>query len=117
MIDDEPAIVEWLTALLDRAGYEVQGAGIGARGEELVTAWSPDTVITDMGLPDIDGIDLVRKVRQRDHAPEVIVVTGNANILIQSENGTGKELIANAIHACSKRPTGSTCGWAGLSRA
>src|SRR5215831_8508155 len=186
-IDDEPAMTEWLKILLEHAGYEARTALIGTRGEELFKTWRPDAVITDMMLPDVDGIELVRKFKQLDPEAEVIVVTGQgniprsveavkagafdflekpidadrlldklekalkqkslideneqlkaklqdryglanvvgkskkmqdlfeliesvaaseANILIQGENGTGKELIANAIHYKSKRSKG-----------
>src|SRR5919107_1341293 len=132
-IDDEPAMTEWLKILLEHAGYEVKTALIGTRGEELFKTWHPDSVITDMMLPDVDGIELVRKFKQLDPESEVIVITGQgniprsveavkagafdflekpsvaaseANILIQGENGTGKELIANAIHYNSKRSKG-----------
>jgi len=186
-IDDEPAIIEWLQVLLENAGYEVKTALIGTRGEEIFRTWRPDVVVTDMMLPDMDGIDLVRKVKQMESDVEVIVITGQgniprsveavkagafdflekpidadrlvdklekairqksltdeneqlkaklqdrykfqniigksknmqelfdlvesvaaseANILIQGENGTGKELIANAIHYNSKRSQG-----------
>jgi DNA-binding NtrC family response regulator len=186
-IDDEPSMTEWLTILLEHAGYEVRTALIGARGEELFRAWHPDAVVTDMLLPDVDGIELVRRFKQLDAEAEVIVITGQgniprsveavkagafdflekpvdadllldklekaikqrslideneqlkqklqdrykfenvvgksrvmqelfdlvesvaaseANILIQGENGTGKELIANAIHYNSKRSKG-----------
>ena len=65
-IDDEPAMTEWLKILLEHAGYEVRTALIGTRGEELFKTWRPDSVITDMMLPDVDGIELVRKFKQLD---------------------------------------------------
>jgi DNA-binding NtrC family response regulator len=180
-------MVDWLRILLEHAGYEVKTALIGTRGEELFRAWHPDVVITDMMLPDVDGIELVRRFKTLDPEAEVIVVTGQgniprsveavkagafdflekpidaerlldklekamkqkalideneqlkqrlqdkyglgniigkskkmhelfeliesvaaseANILIQGENGTGKELIANAMHQKSKRAKG-----------
>jgi DNA-binding NtrC family response regulator len=186
-IDDEPAMTEWLKMVLEQAGYEVRTALIGVRGEELFKTWRPDAVLTDMMLPDIDGIELVRRFKDINPQAEVIVVSGQgnipraveaikagasfflektvdaegilallekaiertdlqgeiqqlkqkledrykfaniigrskkmqdlfelvesvaaseANILIQGENGTGKELIANAIHYNSKRLKG-----------
>src|SRR5512147_166707 len=62
-IDDEPAMTEWLKILLEHAGYEVRTALIGARGEELFKAWRPDAVITDMLLPDVDGLDLLHRFK------------------------------------------------------
>ncbi len=186
-IDDEPAMTEWLKMLLEHAGYDVKTASMGMRAEELFKAWRPDAVVTDLMLPDVDGIALVRKFRLFDPEAEVIVITGQgniprsveavkagafdflekpidaerlldklekclkqktlideneqlkaklqdrykfqnvigkskkmhelfdlvesvaaseANILIQGENGTGKELIANAIHYNSNRSKG-----------
>src|SRR5690349_19256195 len=79
-IDDEPAMTEWLKILLEHAGFEVKTALIGTRGEELFRTWRPDAVITDMMLPDVDGIELVRKFKQLDSEAEVIVITGQGNI-------------------------------------
>jgi DNA-binding NtrC family response regulator len=186
-IDDEPSMTDWLKVLLEHAGYEVRTALIGARGEELFRTWRPDAVVTDMLLPDVDGIELVRRFKATDPEAVVIMITGQgniprsveavkagafdflekpvdadrlldklekaikqktlidenealkqklqdrykfqnivgkskkmqelfdlvesvaaseANILIQGENGTGKELIANALHYSSKRAKG-----------
>src|SRR4029450_2910100 len=79
-IDDEPAMTEWLKILLEHAGYEVRTALIGTRGQELFKPGRPDAVITDMMLPDVDGIELVRKFKQVDAEAEVIVITGQGNI-------------------------------------
>src|SRR2546427_6885838 len=79
-IDDEPAMTEWLKVLLEHHGYEVRTALIGTRGEEIFKTWRPDAVVTDMLLPDVDGIELVRKFKQLDPEAEVIVITGQGNI-------------------------------------
>src|SRR5882724_2151720 len=79
-IDDEPAMTEWLRMVLEPAGYEIKVASMGTRGEELFKAWRPDAVVTDLMLPDIDGIELVRKFKQLDPEAEIIVVTGQGNI-------------------------------------
>src|SRR5258708_240614 len=79
-IDDEPAMTEWLKTLLEHAGYDVRTALIGTRGEEFFRTWHPDAVVTDMMLPDVDGIELVRRFKQIDAEAEVIVITGQGNI-------------------------------------
>jgi DNA-binding NtrC family response regulator len=79
-IDDEASMTEWLKILLEHAGYEVRTAHIGTRGEEIFRSWRPDAVVTDLMLPDVDGIDLVRRFRHIDPEAEVIVVTGQGNI-------------------------------------
>src|SRR6187397_2146091 len=186
-VDDEPAMTEWLKMVIEADGYEVRTALIGTRGEEIFKQWRPDVVVTDLMLPDVDGIQLLRRLKEVDNWPEIIVISGNgtvaraveagqagafyflekpvtqdglmdmirkamdrtqeraehqqlkdqirgqysfnnivgqskkmhevlelvesvagsdANILIQGENGTGKELIANALHYNSKRAKG-----------
>src|SRR5579862_1984970 len=79
-VDDEPAMVGWLSLLLEDAGYDVRTALSGTRGEELFRAWRPDAVVTDMMLPDVDGIELVRRFKRIEPDVEVIVVTGQGNI-------------------------------------
>src|SRR2546428_14165945 len=79
-IDDEPAMTEWVKGLLEHNGFEVKTALIGTRGEEIFKPWRPDAVVTDMLLPDVDGIELVRKFKQLDPEAEVIVITGQGNI-------------------------------------
>src|SRR6266850_1477082 len=79
-IDDEPAMTEWLKVLLEHHNFEVRTALIGPRGEEIFKTWRPDAVVTDMMLPDVDGIELVRKFKQLDPEAEVIVITGQGNI-------------------------------------
>src|SRR6185503_1062507 len=74
-IDDEPAMIEWLKILLEHEGYEVRTAMIGTRGEEIFKTWKPDVVVTDMMLPDADGLELLRKFKQIHADTEVIVVT------------------------------------------
>src|SRR5947207_1259041 len=186
-IDDEPSMTEWLKMVIEAEGYEVRTALIGTRGEEIYKQWRPDVVVTDLMLPDVDGVQLLRRLKEIDHTPEIIVISGqgtiaraveagqagaffflekpvsqeglmnilgraidrtleraehqqlkdqirgqysfansvgqskkmkelfelvesvaasDANILIQGENGTGKELIANAIHYNSNRVKG-----------
>jgi DNA-binding NtrC family response regulator len=192
VVDDEPSMTEWLQMVIEQLpgapGYEVRAAGIAARAEELYRAWRPDVVLLDLLLPDADGIDLLKRLKAIDPAPEVIVISGqgtlrraleagregafyfleksdldpgglapiveraaslqderhhheqlrdrvrnqyafsniigkskamrelfelveavadsDANVLIQGENGTGKELIANAVHYRSARARG-----------
>ncbi len=79
-VDDEPAMIEWLKILLEHEGYEVRTAMIGTRGEEIFKTWKPDVVVTDMLLPDIDGLELLRRFKQTNPATEVIVVTGHASV-------------------------------------
>src|SRR5918993_504172 len=79
-IDDEPAMIEWLKILLEHEGYEVRTAMIGTRGEEIFKTWKPDVVVTDMMLPDIDGLELLGRFKQIHADTEVIVITGHGSV-------------------------------------
>jgi DNA-binding NtrC family response regulator len=186
-VADDPNMSDWLKKTVEVEGYEVRAVPSGANGEEVFRYWRPDVVLADLTLPDIDGIELLRRLKDIDPQPETIVIGGqgtitraveagragaffflekpvtedglmdllrkaarrseeraehqqlkeqvrdqysfanvvgqsrimrelfdliesvaasDANILIQGENGTGKEVIANAIHHHSNRASG-----------
>src|SRR5215510_1396513 len=186
-IADDAGMTDWLKTVMEVEGYEVRAVPSGANGEEVFRYWRPDVVLADLSLPDIDGIELLRRLKDIDPQPETIVIGGqgtitraveagragaffflekpvtedglmdllrkaarrteervehqhlkeqvreqysfanvvgqsrvmkelfdliesvaasDANILIQGENGTGKEVIANAIHHHSNRASG-----------
>ncbi|HEX7087666.1 MAG TPA: sigma-54 dependent transcriptional regulator [Vicinamibacterales bacterium] len=183
VVDDEIETADWLALTLTSAGYEVRVANRGDEAVERFAEWLPDAAVVDLVLPDLDGVELVRRFKARAPQTEVLVLSAqgsipravaamkagaayflekpiegetllailsrcierldleaenlalrralrdrgfdeiigrsepmrelfemigavadsDANILIQGENGTGKELIANAIHAHSRR--------------
>jgi PAS domain S-box-containing protein len=63
VVDDEPDTRELLKAGLGRCGAEVIAAGSAAEALEAITAGVPDLIISDIGMPDEDGYDLIRRVR------------------------------------------------------
>jgi two-component system KDP operon response regulator KdpE len=74
VIDDEAAIERVLDAALRARGYDVHAAGTGGQGLELATALRPDVLIVDLGLPDIDGVEVCRRLRTWTANP-IIVLT------------------------------------------
>src|SRR5215208_912769 len=86
-IDDEPAMTEWLKMVIEAEGYEVRTALIGTRGEEIFKQWRPDVVVTDLMLPDIDGIQLLRRLKDIDASPAIIVISGQGTITRAVEAG------------------------------
>src|SRR4026209_900513 len=86
-IDDEPAMTEWLKMVIEAEGYEVRTALIGTRGEEIFKQWRPDVVVTDLMLPDLDGIALLRRFKDIDPSPEVIIISGQGTLARAVEAG------------------------------
>ena len=86
-IDDEPAMTEWLKMVIEAEGYEVRTALIGTRGEEIFKQWRPDVVVTDLMLPDLDGIQLMRRLKEIDVWPEIIVISGQGTVARAVEAG------------------------------
>src|ERR671925_1980053 len=79
-VDDEPSMTEWLKMVIEAEGFEVRTALIGTRGEEVFKQWRPDVVVTDLMLPDIDGIALLRRLKDIDPGPEIIIISGQGTL-------------------------------------
>jgi DNA-binding NtrC family response regulator len=79
LIDDEADHVEGLAALVAREGFTVRTAGTLAEARRLLSEAVPDVVLTDLVLPDGNGIDLLNDLDGTPR-PEVILVTGHASI-------------------------------------
>ncbi|MGA9533699.1 MAG: response regulator, partial [Anaerolineales bacterium] len=64
VVDDEASITKLVAAYLEPEGYQVQTAGDGERGLALALEWKPDLIVLDIMLPGIDGLELLRRLRQ-----------------------------------------------------
>ena len=73
VIDDEPQIRRFLRAALAGQGYRVHEASTGADALVEVASRQPDVVVLDLGLPDMDGIDVIRKVREWSAVPLIVL--------------------------------------------
>ena len=92
-IDDEPAMTEWLQdPARARRATRCARRIIGTRGEEIFRTWRPDAVVTDMMLPDVDGIELVRTFKELDPEAEVIVITGQGEHPAGGRGGQGRRV-------------------------
>lgn len=76
-VDDDPAILRTLTINLKARGYDVEIATDGRSGLQIVHERMPDVILLDLGLPDLDGIAVLRQVRSFSQVP-VIVVSARA---------------------------------------
>jgi len=73
VIDDEPNILGTLAPLLRARGYEVFTAMNGRAGIETVDREKPDLIVLDLGLPDMDGVEVCRKIRDDLNVPIVVL--------------------------------------------
>ena len=73
VIDDEPQIHRFLSPALDAAGYEPKRADSGREGLRGIALWSPDAVVLDLGLPDMDGKDVLVRAREFYAGPIIIL--------------------------------------------
>ena len=73
LIEDEPQIRRFLRATLTGQGYRLFEATTGADGLVEVGSRQPDVVIVDLGLPDIDGIDVIRRLREWTDVPIIVL--------------------------------------------
>ncbi|AVV40053.1 response regulator [Streptomyces sp. ID05-04B] len=73
VVDDEPQIVRALVINLKARGYEVDAAHDGATALRLAAARHPDVVVLDLGLPDLDGVEVIKGLRGWTRAPILVL--------------------------------------------
>src|SRR5579883_1584084 len=74
-VDDEPGLLRTLRLTLTRHGLDVETAASGGEALRLVGQWHPDVILLDLGLPDLDGIEVVRHLRDRGSIVRIIVLS------------------------------------------
>jgi len=79
VVDDEPSMREFLEIMLAQDGYQVRTASSGEEGFEMFLQDEPDLVLTDVKMPGMSGLDLIRKIRSLDTSVPVIVITAFAS--------------------------------------
>lgn len=86
IVDDEESQRKMLQKILIREGYEVEIAGSGQEALELFRELGADVVVTDIRMPDIDGLQLFHEIRGIDHDASVILITayGKLDVAVQA---------------------------------
>ncbi len=80
LIDDDPGILKVLTIALEDEGYTVISANDGESGMDLCASDSPDVIVTDIRMPGIDGMEVLRRIKEMYPDREVIVATAFSDI-------------------------------------
>lgn len=129
IVEDDKAIVHFISSILSVNEYRTLYAGTGREAISLIASYRPDVVLLDLGLPDIDGLDVLKTVRQWSEVPIIVVSARGreqekvqaldlgADDYITKPFGTA-ELLARIRTALrhSMRPEAPTCPRAGLRR-
>ena len=91
VVEDEPQIAGLVRDYLEHAGFAVLAAGDGASGLALARARRPEAIILDLGLPRIDGLDVIRALRRESSVP-IVILTARGD---ETDRVTGLELGAD----------------------
>src|ERR1700744_4670444 len=80
IVDDEPQITRVLRTALSTQGYSLRIAADGVEGMETVHTWKPDLVITDVSMPQMNGLELCREIRAVSQIPIIVLSGRNSDI-------------------------------------
>jgi DNA-binding response OmpR family regulator len=77
LVEDEEAVRSLLKEVLEDEGYEIQEASNGNKALDSFARSSADLVLTDIVMPDMEGIEMIMKIRKSDPNVKIIVMSGN----------------------------------------
>src|SRR5437879_610975 len=80
VVEDEKRIADFLSRGLESAGYAVDLAGDGQHAIDMVHATEYDLIILDLGLPDMDGLSALQKIRNRKTSPPVLILSARDQV-------------------------------------
>jgi two-component system KDP operon response regulator KdpE len=73
LVEDEPQMRRFLRVALEGSGYRYLEAGTGQEGLALAVQHRPEAILLDLGLPDLDGLDVVTRLREWSHTPVIVI--------------------------------------------
>ena len=100
LVDDEEGIRKVLSITLDDMGYEVTAAGSGEEALRLFNETRPTIVLTDIKMPGLDGIEVLKRIKKESPDTEVIMITGHGDmeLAIQSLKYEATDFITKPIN-------------------
>ena len=85
VVDDEPTILQSCTRVLERAGHRVRALSSARAALELFDRESFDLILTDIMMPDLGGLELIQRLKERAPAATIVVITGYGTIETATE--------------------------------
>lgn len=99
LAEDDASMREYLARALGRVGYEVQAVGCGTEALPLLQGQRFDLLLTDIVMPEMDGIELAQKAAVIDPAIRVMFITGFAAVALQSgRTAPDAKLLSKPFH-------------------
>ena len=73
IVEDEQSICNFISTVLSSHDYDPMVARTGAEAQSMIASHCPDLIILDLGLPDMDGVDVIREIRAKNDTPIVVL--------------------------------------------
>ena len=108
IIEDEANICSFIQTLLETNGYQALVAQTCVMGMTMFISYNPDLVILDLGLPDRDGLDAIRSIRQKYLTP-IIVLSARTTAMAAAVCPAG----CSAHRASPSTTSAARCSWTG----
>lgn len=89
VVDDEVVLREILRYEFEKAGFEVFEAGSGNEGWDMFRSKPTDVVVTDIRMPNGDGLELLDRIKEKDKTARVVLVTGYSDISLDEAKQRG----------------------------
>jgi len=97
IIDDEAAIAMMLKRVVEKAGYEAMTAVNGNEGLEIFESFKPDLLITDIVMPEKEGLELIFELRRKNPKLKIIAISGGGRFQYEGYLNSAKHLGANKV--------------------
>ena len=109
VVEDEPQMRKFLRIALDSNGYRLLEAATGGEASRSAASYTPHAVLLDLGLPDMDGLEVARRIREWTAVPILVIsARGQEDAKVKALDRRGRRLPHQAIR-CSRAP-GATAG-------
>lgn len=96
LIDDDELVLYALSKYLQRKGFEVETLGNGKKVIEVYKSFNPDIIVTDIIMPDVEGLELITAIRKIDDNIPIIAISGGSRRLDTSYLMSAELIGANA---------------------
>src|SRR5690606_11154354 len=106
LVDDDVGTLGWMTAALVTRGHDVRGCSSPADALALLREWPPDLVISDIVMPDMDGLTFARLCRRRHGVPVMFVSIAKRKaeaVIVRAIGYVSKPATADEVRAAVER--------------